>query len=143
MHKILRWIGYAATAVGAILIIWFVISGLCHNRCTPPPPHMEKMEKGGMHEPCCNKDIAKADSAACKHEEHGKAMADTSKHKCCAHPVIMKEKICVVEPPRQLNLLQLAISLFLLAIALFIINKQCCCGCHNGKCDCKDDKKES
>jgi hypothetical protein len=37
------------------------------------------------------------------------------------------------------NYFHVANSFLLMAIALFIATKQCCCDC----CECKDDKKES
>jgi hypothetical protein len=139
MGKILRWIGYALTTVGAILIILSVIGGFCHQKCAYS--HTKKEKYCVQHKASCDKDVAKTDSACYKHQEHAVAKADsTIKKPCCTRHDAMKEKSCTMEH-RQGNPLELAIALFLLSISLFMISKNCCC--KDSHCDCKEEKKEA
>jgi hypothetical protein len=139
MSKILRWTGYATTTVGAILIILYVIGGLCYHKSSYPHPQKEKCCV--QHKVSCDKDVAKTDSACYKHQEHAVAMADSAMQKpCCTRHEAMSEKSCTMEH-RQGNPLELAIALFLLSISLFMISKHCCC--KDSHCDCKEEKKEA
>ena len=80
MCKIFRWMGYASTIVGVILIILAGVSGMCHQSCPVT------MDSGGCHA----------------------------------------------------NLFNAANSFLLLAIALFMITKHCCC---KKCCEVKEDTK--
>ena len=145
MCKILRWIGYAATAVGAILIIISVIGGFCHHGCTHAQPHIEKCS---MHHSGCDKDVVKTDSISGSNKPCcSSAVAKTDsccakKETSCSPANSMNEKGCSMEHEHG-SILELAISLLLLAMALFMISKKCCCKCKDGKCDCKEEKKEA
>jgi len=74
--KVLRWIAFASTAVGAILIIFGCIGVIFHT--------------------------------------------------------------CVCGFPHPVNFFHAANSFILLAVALFIVTKHCCCKC----CETKEEKKE-
>jgi hypothetical protein len=147
--KIIRWIGYAVTAIAAILIIMSVIGGFCHHGCG----HMKApQEKSCVQHQQSTMDSTKVDTACCKHNAHAMAMMDSSKQKpCCATHENMKSEGCPMMHEgcpmghHRGNPLLLAISLLLLAIALFSISKNCCCkkycDCSDGKCDCKEETK--
>jgi hypothetical protein len=83
MFKLLRWIGYASTAVGVAMLIWACISAIYHVA------YSAATMKGFIH-----------------------------------HPI---------------NLFSIANSFFLLAIALFILTKHCCC---DKCCETDEGKKE-
>jgi hypothetical protein len=157
MCRILRWVGYVSTAIGAILIIMAIIGGFRfhhhfmheHMQTTCTMQHHDNEMTG-----------AKADSGKCKqHEMMGK---DTTK--CCKKAMMgkgcCKKQAMMCSPMAAPMMCQgcqmfhhriafhmgLAICFLLLAIALFMICKHChckhCCECKDGKCECKEEKKE-
>jgi hypothetical protein len=146
MCRILRWVGYASTAIGAILIIMAIVGGLRfhHHYCNA---HMQTCMN--MEHPGGDKAVAKMDSASCK--QHS-MMGKQDSTKCCK-----KQAMCSMAAPMMCNSCQmhharigfhlgLAICFLLLAIALFMICNNCCCkkccGDKECKCETKDEKKE-
>lgn len=151
IKKILRWIGYASTFVGAVLIIWAVVGGI-HNCC-----HSHKADKStcsAMQHPNCTPGMAKMDTVNGK--EHPKCCAASSKMdsaKCmkqsnCSMKCSKDEMCCSGHRPfnggyrhHHVNLFNAAISFLVLAIALLMISNNCCC---NSKCcDSKEEQKET
>lgn len=159
MGKIFRWIGYASTLVGAILIIWACIGG-CHHKCASVnnekasvcckhQPNAIAKTDSMQHSSCANAAVKK-DSVNCKQQSSctaasAKAESGCCKsHTCCSNACAMNANCC--HKCNHGNLFSAANSFLLLAIALFIISKHCCCKkCCNeneGKCEPKEGKKE-
>jgi len=151
MCRILRWIGYASTIIGAILIIMAVIGGFNYHHHYV---HAHAQTCCNMQHPGGNMAVAKSDSASCKqHSMSANApMGKQDSVKCCK-----KQAMCSGAAPMICNCCQmyhhrigfhmgLAICFLLLAIALFMISKNCCCKkcCEDkeGKCESKEEKKE-
>lgn len=154
MCRILRWVGYVSTAIGAILIIMAIIGGFRY--------HHHYMNAHAQV--CCNMqhhdgDMAatKTDSGSCKqHEMMGKdttkscKQAMTGKECCKKHEMMcspmaapMMCNSCQMLHHRIAFHMGLAICFLLLAITLFMICNHCHCKkCCEEKCECKDEKKE-
>ncbi len=143
MCKILRWIGYASTVIGAILIIMAIIGGFKYH-CHYNHSHMQTCS---MEQPGGKMAVAKSDSVSCnKHSMSAdKPMVKQDTVKC-----YKKQAMCSAAAPMMGNCCQmyhfrigfhmgLAICFLLLAIALFMICNNCCCKKHS---ECKEEKKE-
>ncbi len=108
---------------------------------------MAKKEMGYMkHHPKCVGDSAKMDSIHCKYHEHyGHQMAKQCPvaGECHARYSHMEKwgprDQCSCHMHHSYNLMNIASTLLLLAIALLIISRNCCCNCKNGT----EDKKEA
>jgi carbon starvation protein CstA len=152
MCRIIRWIGYASTVIGAILIIMAIVGGFRYHH---------HFMHSHMPEVCCNMqhsrgnmEMSKTDSASCKQHSisANMPMGKQDSVKSCK-----KQMMCYTSTPMACITCQmyhhrigfhmgLAISFLLLAIALFMISSHCrckhCCECKDGKCECKEEKKE-
>jgi hypothetical protein len=149
MCRILRWTGYASTLIGAILIIMAIIGGFrCHHHYVHVHACCNMQQSGG------NMAVVKSDSAICK--QHSMSI-NTPMGKQDSAKCFKKQVMCANAAPMSCNGCQmynhrigfhmgLAICFLLLAIALFMISNSCrckkCCECKDGKCECKEEKKE-
>jgi hypothetical protein len=158
MNKFLRWVGYASTLVGAILLIWACFGAACHSNCSTS--HNSKAACVCKHQPAmasstmkdsasckkqqgCNSKTAKNDSAMCK--SHHKCCGAQKDNAACGN----QSQVCMNggnnsmcwQKPHQPNLLSFSFGFFLLAISLFMISKNCCCCCNDKCCESKESDK--
>ena len=147
MCRILRWTGYASTLIGAILIVMAIIGGFrYHHHYVHACYNMQ--QSGG------NMAVAKSDSSSCKHHSMSAnaPMGKQDSAKCCKQQVMCGNAApmicngCQMYNHRIGFHMGLAICFLLLAMALFMISNSCrckrCCECKDGKCECKEEKKE-
>lgn len=144
MCKIIRWAGYLATLVGFVLIIWACFGSCCNHSCSRAIAKTDTV--------CCKHHsgsatgAAKADSVNCKHST---SLAKTDTACCKDKPGCSVGEMTSSGCHRyhHINLFEAAISFLVLAIALFIISKNCCCkkccGDNECKCETKEEKKEA
>ncbi len=149
MCRILRWTGYVSTLVGAILIILTIIGAFRYHH-----HYVHAHACCNMQQADGNMAVAKSDSASCKQHSMGAnaPMGKQDSAKCCK-----KQVMCANAAPMICNGCQmyhhrigfhmgLAVCFLLLAIALLMISNSCrckkCCECGEGKCECKEEKKE-
>ncbi len=152
MCRIIRWIGYASTVIGAILIIIAIVGGFNYHH---------HFMQSHMPVVCCNMQhsggnmtMSKTDSASCKQHSMSSNMPmgkqdsvkSCKKQMMCCASVPMVCMTCQMYHHRIGFHMGLAICFLLLAIALFMISNHCCCKhcceCKDGKCECKEEKKE-
>jgi len=143
MCRILRWVGYVSTAIGAILIIMAIISGFRYHH------HFINAHAQvccNLHHAGDNMASAKTDSGSCKqHEMIGKDTTKYCKKAMMGTPMAapMMCNSCQMCNHQIGFYIGLAICFLLLAIALFMICNHCHCKkCCEEKCECKEEKKE-
>ncbi len=153
MCRILRWIGYASTLIGAILIIMAIIGGFRYHHhyvhAHVPVACYNMQQPGG------DMTVTKKDSASCKQHSMivNATMGKQDSAKYCkkqamystAAPMMICNS-CQMYHHRIGFHLGLAICFLLLAISLFMISNSCrckkCCEYREGKCEGKEEKKE-
>ncbi len=145
MCRILRWIGYASTLVGAVLIVMAIIGGCkFHHHFV----HEHGMAYSNMQHPGCGMAVAKTDSGSMKHSmmvKQDSAKCCKNQAMCCAAaPAICQS--CQMHHARISFNIGLAICFLLLAIVLIMISNSCrckkCCESKEGKSEFKKEKKE-
>lgn len=147
MCKIFRWTGYVLTLLGAILIIMAVIGIFrCHHQFhnTQVQTCCTMQKQGG------DKAVSKDDSASFKQHSMGAEapMMTTcgNKHVMCSSGAPMMCMGGQMYLHRIAFHMGLAICFLLLAIVLLLISYNCkckkCCDHTDGRCECKEEKKE-
>ncbi len=164
MCRIIRWIGYASTVIGAVLIILAIIGGFKFHHhyvhehvmmCTSMQHHEGTMSEVKGEPGSCKKQamMTKKDSASCK-QSSMEAKKDSVGSKqnsmvakpCCEKCCKMQAMCCSASAPAVCSFCRmhhalisfhigLAMCFLLLAIALFMISNSCRCK------KCRDDRK--
>ena len=136
MCRILRWIGYACTLVGTVLIVMAIIGGCKYHHHFV---HEHAMACSNMQHPGGGMAVSKTDSGSmknCMMVKQDSAKCCNKQATCCAAaPMICQS--CQMHHARISFHIGLAICFLLLAIVLITISNSCrckkCCESKEGK----------